>query len=128
MNSDFGTFIIQIIWIFIFIMFFMIWFMVLFDLFGDHTMKGWQKAVWVVALIILPPISTLIYLIVRGKSMSERRQAAMEKAQAQQKAYIQSAAGTAASATDQIASAKALLDAGTINQSEFDALKAKALA
>lgn len=128
MNSDFGTYIFQIIWIFIFIMFFMVWFMVLFDLFGDHTMKGGEKAVWVIALILLPPITTLIYLIVRGKSMSERRQANMEQAQAAQKAYIQSAAGTAASPTDQIASAKALLDAGTINQGEFDALKAKALA
>jgi len=125
---DFGTFIIEVIWIFIFIMFFMIWFMVLFDLFGDHTMKGWEKAVWVVALIILPPITTLIYLIVRGKSMSERRQASMEKAQAAQKAYIQSAAGTGASAADQIASAKALLDSGAINQGEYDTLKAKALA
>ena len=125
---DFGTFIIEVIWIFIFIMFFMIWFMVLFDLFGDHTMKGWEKAVWVVALIILPPITTLIYLIVRGKSMSERRVANMEKAQAAQKAYIQSAAGTGASPADQIASAKALLDSGAIDQGEFDTLKAKALA
>jgi len=32
------------------------------------------------------------------------------------------------SATEQIASAKALLDAGTISQDEFNALKAKALA
>lgn len=125
---DFGTFIIEVIWIFIFIMFFMIWFMVLFDLFGDHTMNGWAKALWVIALIILPPITTLIYLIVRGKSMSERRQAQMEKAQAAQKAYIQQAAGTGASPADQIASAKALLDSGAIDQAEYDTLKAKALA
>lgn len=125
---DFGTFIIEVIWIFIFIMFFMIWFMVLFDLFGDHTMKGWHKAVWVIFLILFPPITTLVYLIARGKSMSERRLAKMKEADAAQKAYIQAAVGTASSPTDQIASAKALLDAGTISQSEFDALKAKALA
>lgn len=125
---DFGTFLIQIIWIFIFIMFFMIWFMVIFDLFGDHTMKGWEKAIWVIALIVLPPITTLVYLIVRGKSMSERRKAQMEKAQAAQKAYIQEAAGTSASPTDQIAAAKSLLDSGAIDQSEFEKLKAKALA
>ena len=109
-------------------MFFMIWFMVLFDLFGDHTMNGGMKAVWVIALIILPPITTLIYLIVRGKSMSERRQAQIEKSQAAQKAYIQQAAGTGNSPADQISSAKALLDSGAINQGEYDTLKAKALA
>ena len=125
---DFGTFIIDMIWIFIFVMFFMIWFMVLFDLFGDHTLGGFAKAIWVIFLIIAPPITTLVYLIARGKSMGERRQAAMEAAQAQQKAYIQAAAGTSASPADQIASAKALLDSGAISQAEFDTLKSKALA
>ena len=47
--------------------------------------------------------------------------------QAAQAAYIRQAAGTGSSATDQIASAKALLDAGTITQAEFEALKSKAL-
>ena len=41
--------------------------------------------------------------------------------------YIQSAAGTPSSA-DQIASAKALLDAGAITQTEYERLMSKALA
>jgi hypothetical protein len=48
----------------------------------------------------------------------------------QQADYVKSvvaAQGSGSSATDQIASAKALLDSGTISQSEFEQLKAKAL-
>ncbi len=127
MASDFGTFIIQLVWLFVLFMFIFVWVMVIFDLFSDHTMSGWGKAIWVIFLIILPPITTLVYLIARGGSMAERRQKQVQAAESAQKAYIQSAVGSVSPA-DQIASAKALLDAGTINQSEFDDLKAKALA
>jgi Sec-independent protein translocase protein TatA len=118
----------SLVTIFFMIMYFMIFFMVVIDLFSDHTLGGVAKAIWVIALILFGPLALLVYLIARGKSMSERRQAQMEKAEAAQRAYIQQAAGTSASATDQIASAKALLDSGTISQAEFDTLKAKALA
>jgi hypothetical protein len=127
MASDFGTFIIQLLWIWLVIMFIFIWFMVVMDLFSDHTMGGFAKAIWIIFLILFPPITTLVYLIARGKSMGERRMAQAKAANEAQKAYIQSAVGSVSPA-DQIASAKALLDAGTINQQEFDGLKAKALA
>ena len=125
--SDFGSFLIDLIWIWIVIMFIFIWFMVIMDLFSDHTMGGFAKAIWIIFLIIFPPITTLVYLIARGKSMQERRVANMKAQQEAQKAYIQSAVGSV-SPSDQIASAKSLLDAGTISQDEFNALKAKALA
>ena len=114
--------------IFFMVMYFMVFFMVIFDLFGDHTLSGGFKAIWVVALILFGPFAVLVYLIARGNSMTERRKAAMEKQEAAQKAYIQHAAGVGAAPADQIASAKALLDSGTINQQEFESLKAKALA
>ncbi len=113
--------------IFFMVMYFMVFFMVIIDMFQDHTLGGVAKAIWVVAFIFFGPFAVLVYLIARGKSMSERRQAQMEAAQQAQKAYIQSAVGSVSPA-DQIASAKALLDAGTINQQEFDSLKSKALA
>ena len=85
-------------------------------------------AIWIIFLIIFPPITMLVYLIARGPSMAERRQKQMGEMEAAQKAYIQQVAGSGQSPADQIASAKALLDNGTITQAEFDSLKAKALA
>lgn len=126
MYDDFGSFLLTLLWFFILFMFIFVWIMVVMDLFSDHTMNGWGKAIWLIFLIILPPLTTLVYLIARGGSMAERRQAQVAAAEQAQKAYIQSAVGSVSPA-DQIASAKALLDSGTISQSEFDALKAKAL-
>jgi len=128
MAADFGTFIIQLLWFFILFMFIFVWITIVWDLFSDHTLAGGWKAVWLVFLIIFPPITALVYLIARGGSMNERRQKQYKEAEAAQKAYIQSVAGDGQSAADQIASAKALLDNGTITQAEFDQLKAKALA
>lgn len=116
-------------WIFIWISAIMIWFRCIFDLFSDSTLSGWGKAGWAILLIFVPWFGALIYLIARGKSMGERQMKAMADAQAQQEKYIKQVASTSAtSPADQIASAKSLLDSGAITQSEFDALKAKALA
>ncbi|HRA27279.1 SHOCT domain-containing protein [Ornithinibacter sp.] len=114
-------------WIFIWISAVMIWFRCVFDMFSDKTLSGWGKAGWAIVLVFLPWIGALIYLIARGKSMGERQVAAISAAQAQQEAYIQQVAAKSSPA-DQIASAKSLLDSGVISQSEFEALKAKALA
>ena len=127
MASDFGTFIIQVLWIFILVMFFIILFQIIIDLFSDHNESGWAKAIWIIFLILLPPITALIYLIARGKGMAERRQAQYKAAQQAQQAYIKEVAGSGGAA-DQIATAKSLLDAGTISQAEFDQIKSKALA
>lgn len=96
------------------------------DLFRDTTLGGGVKAVWVFFLIALPPFTALVYLIVRGKSMTERQVQAVAAAQEGTKSYIREVAGT--SPAQEIAAAKALLDAGTISAAEFAALKTKALA
>jgi hypothetical protein len=60
--------------------------------------------------------------------MAERAAARQQQAREQFDGYVRNVAATGdASPTDQIARAKELLDAGTIDQAEFDRLKAKAL-
>ena len=121
----------DIVWfIFIFFAFMaylMVLFMILSDLMSDDKTSGWVKGVWVVALVLLPLITALIYLIARGSDMGKRRMAEVKTVQKMQEDYIRDVAGQTAPA-DQVARAKDLLDSGTITQAEFDALKAKALA
>ena len=128
MTNDFGEVLLWSFWFFIWIAALMVWFRCLFDLFGDHTLSGWGKAGWALLLIFVPWVGALIYLIARGRSMTERQLSRAKEMQAAQDQYIQQVAGTSTSPADQIANAKALLDSGTIDQSEFDTLKAKALA
>ena len=113
---------------FIWIAFIFIWIRCVIDLFSDHTLGGFAKFLWAVFFIFFAPITTLVYLIARGKSMGERQMAQMADAQAQQEKYIQSVAAKTKTPAEQIDDAKGLLDSGAITQQEFDALKAKALA
>jgi hypothetical protein len=127
-TTDFGDVLLWSFWFFIWIAALFVWFRCLFDLFGDKSLSGWGKAGWCVLLIFVPWVGALIYLIARGRSMTERQMAAAADMQAQQEAYIQQVAGSGKSPADQISDAKALLDSGAINQDEFEGLKAKALA
>ena len=120
----FGGFFWLLIWSFFFVFYLMILFHILGDLFRDKELSGWWKALWVIALIVFPFLSALVYLIARGKGMAERQAGEVQEAQAATDSYIQQVANPA----DQIATAKGLLDQGTISQTEFDQLKAAALA
>jgi hypothetical protein len=116
-----------LIWTFVFVAYLMVLFQIIADLFRDPELGGGAKALWCIGLLFIPWLVALIYLIVRGKGMAQRHMLRAQRAQESTDRYIQSVAG-GSNATEQIASAKALLDNGTINQAEFDQIKAKALA
>ena len=100
---------------------------VLIDVFRRHDISGWVKALWTLFMIVLPFLGVFIYLISPGKGMAERRADEIRSSQASFDSYVRDVAG-GSGASDQIAKAKELLDAGAIDQAEFDALKRKALA
>lgn len=110
---------------FVFIAYLFVLFAIITDVFRDHKLNGWFKALWMIFLIFLPFLTAIVYLIARGRGMSRRSAESAQEVRKAQDQYIQSVAGT--SPADEIAKAKALHDAGSISQSEFDALKAKAL-
>jgi predicted PurR-regulated permease PerM len=122
----------DIVW-FIFITFalvayLMVMFSIVVDLVRDHDTSGVAKALWVVFLIFLPFITALVYLVARGRGMSERAAKDAVQVRQQQEDYIRSLAGPSApSPADQISQAKTMLDNGVISDAEFNTLKAKAL-
>ena len=106
------------------------WFMLLFRIIGDifrrQDIGGGGKVLWCIFVIILPFLGVFIYVIVRGKSMSERD---MAQAQAQNEAfrsYVQQTASTGSTA-DELAKLAGLMSTGAITQAEFDAAKGKIL-
>jgi Short C-terminal domain/Phospholipase_D-nuclease N-terminal len=120
----------DIIWTFFIIFVWIAWFWLLIgiasDLFRRHDIGGFAKALWFIFIIFLPLIGSLIYIISQGSGMAERGAERAQAQQAQVDTYIRDTAGSGSAA--EIEKAKALLDSGAIDQSEYDKLKAKALA
>jgi hypothetical protein len=115
------------------------WFMILFtwiwlliailgDIFRDHEMSGWGKALWTLFLVVLPWLGALVYLIARGGSMNERARAQAERNEQAFGRYIRETAGTGTTGTaDELAKLAELRDRGTLSTEEFDRAKAKLL-
>jgi ABC-type transport system involved in multi-copper enzyme maturation permease subunit len=129
MFDDNGSFLLALFEFFLFFAWFMCLFWVIGDIFRSKDLSGVAKTFWVFFVIILPWLGILVYLIARGHGMQQRQLEQAQEMNAAQTEYIRSVAGSSGgSSTDQIASAKSLLDSGAITQAEFEALKAKALA
>jgi hypothetical protein len=129
--DDNGSFLVAMFEFFIFFAWFMCMFWIFGDLFRSRDLGGVAKTLWTLFIIFLPFLGMLVYMIARGGGMTERAMAAQTEAQKRQDAYIRSVAtpnGGKGSVTDEIASAKSLLDSGAINASEYERLKASALA
>ncbi|MGN6198148.1 hypothetical protein [Humibacter sp.] len=116
-----------LIWMFLDILFFVAYlvavFYILFDLFADHTLNGWWKALWVICLIFVPLITALVYVIARGRGMAERAQRRRGVVPEDDSYRPRPSANPASD----IARAQELLDEGAISQGEFEAIKNKAL-
>ena len=109
-----------------------IWFWLLIKVFADifrrDDIGGGGKALWIIFVIILPYLGVFIYLITQGTHIASRDASQMQTQQQQFDDYVRSVSGSSGGAAGEIAQAKRLLDEGSITQSEFDTIKAKALA
>ena len=124
--SNFWDMVLLMVSTFFFIAYLVIMFQIVVDLFRDQELGGGSKVLWVIGLIFIPMLTAIVYIVARGKGMAGRQRASVQKAKSDTETYIKTVAGKSPAAD--IAEARALLDAGTVNAEEFAKLKAKALA
>jgi hypothetical protein len=120
----------DVFWTMILFFFWIAWIWMLVMIFSDifrRDISGWSKAAWCLFVLVLPFLGVFIYLITNGGGLTERRVHDAHVSQANFDDYVRTVAADGGSAGE-IERAKQLLDSGTINQAEFDQLKAKALA
>ena len=101
--AEFGTG--EVLWSIVWFTLFFLWIWVLMTVFADifrsDDLGGFAKAIWIIFIVVAWWLGVLIYLIVRGKGMQQRSIEAMKQADAAQREYIQSVAGSSsASATE----------------------------
>ncbi|MGB2710257.1 MAG: SHOCT domain-containing protein [Conexibacter sp.] len=121
-DYDLGDALLTVLAIFFVVVWIWVLITILIDLFRDHELSGWLKAVWVFFLVFLPVLTVLIYLIVRGSGMRERALAEQQQTQQATEDYIRSVAGSPADELRKLADLRAQ---GAISPEEYERLKAK---
>jgi hypothetical protein len=120
-----GDALVTIIWIFLFVAWILVLFTIVGDLFRDHQLSGWAKAVWILFLIFIPFLTALIYLIVRGQGMRDRSIKEQAEVRRHFDSYVRETAG--ATPVDELHKLNDLKEKGAISDEEYDRLKAKVI-
>jgi Phospholipase_D-nuclease N-terminal/Short C-terminal domain len=125
-DVSFGDLLLLVVEVFLFVIWIWILFTIISDLFRDHEMSGWAKALWILVLIFIPFLAALVYLIVRGSGMRDRT----IKAQAEAKKHFDDYIRTEAHATpaDELHKLNELREKGALSDEEFQKAKDKLLA
>lgn len=115
------------LWFFLFFIWIWLLITVFADIFRSHDLSGWAKALWTVFVVFLPYLGVLVYLIARGKKMSEHAVHDAQRQDDQMRAYVQSVAGSSSTAAE-IERLAQLRDQSAITEDEFQQAKTKLLA
>jgi hypothetical protein len=118
----------SMLWFFLFFIWIWLLIVVFSDIFRSQDLGGFAKAMWVLFVIVLPYLGVFVYLIARGNKMSQHAAEAAQAQDAAARAYIQNAAGSAPSPSEELARLADLKRQGVIDDAEYARLKAKVLA
>lgn len=125
-DISFGELLLLVFEVFLFVIWIWILFAIIGDLFRDHELSGWWKAVWVFFLIFLPFLGALIYLIARGQGMRDRTIKAQAEAKDSFDQYVREQAHS--SPADELHKLNELREKGALTEAEFAQAKARLLA
>ena len=127
--AEFGTG--QVLWSILWFFLFFMWIWLVITIFADiiraKEMSGWAKAGWTVAIIVVPFLGVLAYLIFQGNAMTDRSVAQVDAQERAFRSYVQEAAGSGASPAEQLEKLASLHDSGKLDDAEYQQLKSKVL-
>jgi hypothetical protein len=125
-DISFGDLLLLVVEIFLFVIWIWILFTIIGDLFRDHEMSGWAKALWILFLVFIPFLTMLVYLIARGSGMRDRAIKAQAEAKHHFDQYVQQQAHS--TPADELHKLNDLKEKGALSAEEFDKAKVKLLA
>ncbi len=117
----------QVLWSMFWFFLFLMWVMLVISIFGDilrsDDLPGPMKAIWTVAIIVLPYLGVFTYLIIRGGQMGERNIQRANDREDAFSSYVRKVSGGGSAA--KLAELAGLHDDGTLSDEEFAAAKSK---
>jgi ABC-type multidrug transport system fused ATPase/permease subunit len=125
-DISFGELLLLVVEVFLFVIWIWILFTIITDLFRDHELSGWWKAVWVLFLVFIPFLTALVYLIARGSGMRDRTIKAQAEAKQHFDDYVRQQAHT--TPADELHKLNELREKGALSEEEFQRAKDKLLA
>jgi hypothetical protein len=122
-----------VFWSMMIFFFWVAWIVLLFrvigDIFRNHSIGGFSKALWLIFVIVVPWLGVLIYLLANGDDMGRRNVAQQQASQDAADSYIRETAGSGGGGSaDELTKLAGLRDSGVLTDEEFAAQKAKLLA
>lgn len=120
---------VSMLWFTLFFLWIWLWIMIVSDIFRSDDLTGWGKAGWIILAVVFPYLGAFLYLIIRGRNMTERRGREMAQMESQRQEYIRQVASSSGgvSSADELAKLAKLKEEGVISGEEFEAGKKKVL-
>jgi predicted membrane channel-forming protein YqfA (hemolysin III family) len=117
----FANFLVDAFAIFIFLLWLWLLITVFSDLIRRHDLSGLAKVIWVIVLVVLPYIGIFAYILTQSSGMAEREVERVKKAQDNLRQIV------GFSAADELEKLDRLKSTGTISETEYSRLRARAL-